>query len=223
LGPDRETYTLYLNTDVQLLGFECKVIFPAEDMRFLGMSREGFAGESHDFLSVSEKRLDEGEIRVGDIVALDLGGLLEPGLHEVVRLDFRVLRDSDIGVVTLTDGRAVAPGPTVGPILIESPAGLTPGPVEDVESIALRVAPNPFHGGTTIRYGVPSSGRVRVGIYSVSGRLVRTLVDRTEKVGRYEVAWDGENDKSRSVPAGIYFCKVTTPHGREMRKVVLMD
>jgi hypothetical protein len=197
------------------------VSFPVEDLAFRGTHREGRASSSHDFFSVGERQLSEGQIILGDVVALDLSGSLEPGLHEVARLDFTLLGGRGATGVEVVEGRFVEAGLAAGPVLVGSPAGVTPSPIETVKSIELHVIPNPFSGATTIRYGVPSSGRVRVDIYSVSGRLVRRLVDRVEKAGRYEAVWNGKNDKSRGVPPGIYFCKVSTPGAREIRKVVV--
>jgi len=34
---------------------------------------------------------------------------------------------------------------------------------------------------------------------------VRTLVDKLQKGGRYEVSWDGKDERGREVGSGIYF------------------
>jgi hypothetical protein len=47
--------------------------------------------------------------------------------------------------------------------------------------------PNPFSSSTTIRYQVPVSGKVSLKIYDVTGRLVRTIVDKENPKGTYEM------------------------------------
>jgi len=42
-------------------------------------------------------------------------------------------------------------------------------------------------------------------IYNVLGEEMRTLVDRKQKGGRYEVSWDGKDKEGREVGSGIYF------------------
>jgi hypothetical protein len=44
--------------------------------------------------------------------------------------------------------------------------------------------PNPFNSGTTIEYGLPEAGRVRIDIYDLLGRMVETLIDEEMQAGR---------------------------------------
>ena len=50
-------------------------------------------------------------------------------------------------------------------------------------------------------------GIVEVAIYDLSGRLVRSLVDRTLGEGRYTEKWDGLGQEGRVAP-GIYLVRV---------------
>jgi hypothetical protein len=84
--------------------------------------------------------------------------------------------------------------------------------------------PNPFNPTTTIRYDVPvTGGRVTVRIYDVSGRLVRTLVDRVETPGEKRVVWYGRNDRGNSVATGVYFYRMTAPGFTMTKKMVLLQ
>ena len=42
-------------------------------------------------------------------------------------------------------------------------------------------------------------------IYNILGQKVRTLVDKPERGGKYEVSWDGKDEEGREVGSGIYF------------------
>jgi hypothetical protein len=82
--------------------------------------------------------------------------------------------------------------------------------------------PNPFNPSTMIRYDVPTAGRVRIRVFDVAGRLVRTLIDRVEPQGAGFAVWDGGDDEGRSVTSGVYFCRMDAPGFSDTRKMVLL-
>jgi flagellar hook assembly protein FlgD len=59
-----------------------------------------------------------------------------------------------------------------------------------------------------VTFGVESVQRVRVRLYDVGGRVVRTLADRTFAAGEQSVAWDGADDGGRQVARGVYFARI---------------
>jgi hypothetical protein len=68
--------------------------------------------------------------------------------------------------------------------------------------------PNPFNPQTEIVYSVPRKGNVKIEIYSLSGKRIRTLVDRTAAPGEYTALWDGADDSGMRVVSGAYLCKM---------------
>ncbi|MBD3349497.1 MAG: T9SS type A sorting domain-containing protein [Candidatus Eisenbacteria bacterium] len=82
--------------------------------------------------------------------------------------------------------------------------------------------PNPFSPETRIAYELPQGGRAQVRIYSVNGRLVRTLLDAERPAGRHSIAWDALDDSGRSVSSGVYFYTLTAPGVEESRKMLLL-
>ena len=64
--------------------------------------------------------------------------------------------------------------------------------------------PNPFNPTTTIRYQVPERSAIKLGIYSIQGELISTLVDGEMEMGIYEVRWSAGN-----VASGVYFCRLS--------------
>jgi hypothetical protein len=68
--------------------------------------------------------------------------------------------------------------------------------------------PNPFNPHTTIKYYLPEAGSVRLLVFDVSGRLVRTLVDDSMPQGSHEVAWDGRDASGREVGSGSYLARL---------------
>jgi subtilisin family serine protease len=75
--------------------------------------------------------------------------------------------------------------------------------------------PNPFTGSTRIRYELHRATSVRLTVYDVTGRLVRTLEETSRKEpGAYSVDWDGRDQEGRSVAAGAYFYRLAADEGR---------
>ncbi|MCA9752973.1 MAG: S8 family serine peptidase [Gemmatimonadetes bacterium] len=85
------------------------------------------------------------------------------------------------------------------------------------------VGPNPSRGGTDVSFSLPQRGPVRVRVYDVTGRLVRTVADEVREAGRSEVRWDGKTDGGANAAAGVYFVRLETERGSSSRKVVRMN
>lgn len=81
--------------------------------------------------------------------------------------------------------------------------------------------PNPFNPGTTIRFGLPASMRVRLSIYDVRGRHVVTLVDGVRE-GEDAVTWDGTDAAGNPMASGTYIYTLHTAEGSESRRLTLL-
>lgn len=82
--------------------------------------------------------------------------------------------------------------------------------------------PNPFNPITNIEFVLPKSGQVKIEIYNILGRKVRTLVDQHLKAGHKVVDWDGNDDSGEEVSSGIYFYQIKTSEFSQTRKMVLL-
>jgi hypothetical protein len=71
---------------------------------------------------------------------------------------------------------------------------------------ALMISPNPFTLKTKISYTITASiDDVDIRLFDVSGRCVRTLVDRQHEPGNYTIEWSGNDDHNQALPQGIYY------------------
>lgn len=97
-------------------------------------------------------------------------------------------------------------------------------PTEVLEgNLRLLAAPNPSFGRVTLSYSVPKSADVTLGIYDLSGRLIRTLQDGALDAGAYSATWDGlQNDGVRSHP-GTYFVRLRAGDIRQSRTFILLQ
>ena len=93
-------------------------------------------------------------------------------------------------------------------------------PIDDTPRIS-RAAPNPSRGGTEIVYSLAVPGRVRLTIFDVNGRMVRTLVDGSEGAGDHAARWNGRDDRGREVSPGVYSYRLEGAGARESGKVIV--
>ncbi len=83
--------------------------------------------------------------------------------------------------------------------------------------------PNPFNPVTHIKFQVKDQAKVTVVIYDVSGRQVKTLLDKKEyAAGRYEISWDATDRFSQKVASGVYFYRFTANNFTKMGRMVLL-
>ena len=82
--------------------------------------------------------------------------------------------------------------------------------------------PNPFNPSTKIQFTVPEPEKVRMEVYDLQGRLVRTLVDyEVYNQGKYEVTWNGLDNHGNKVASGVYFAKMHAGKFAQTRKMIL--
>ena len=79
------------------------------------------------------------------------------------------------------------------------------------------IFPNPFNPITTIKYGLPYIGMVKIVVYDISGRQVARLLNNIQAPGFHSIAWDAS-----SYPSGLYFIRMESNNFSETRKVLLI-
>lgn len=82
--------------------------------------------------------------------------------------------------------------------------------------------PNPFNSYTRIAYTLASPGQVSLIIYNSLGQPVRSLASEVQSIGRYQIPWDGRDDKGRMVSSGVYLSRLMTAEGVFTRKLALL-
>ncbi len=86
----------------------------------------------------------------------------------------------------------------------------------------LPARPNPFNPSTTIHFRLPVAGDVEVGVYDVSGQLVRNLVAERLPAGEHAVAWDGRSGRGKAVGSGVYLVRLRVGARELTQKVQLI-
>ncbi len=82
--------------------------------------------------------------------------------------------------------------------------------------------PNPFYNTTEIRYGLPKTSRISLAIYDITGKLVKTLANGTERCGYHTLTWNGADNSGKRLSAGLYFIRFEAPFYTTTAKLILV-
>ena len=151
-----------------------------------------------------------------------VNGSAVSGGGDIVRFVFRVLREfEDNARFEIANGLVFDSGQLSNPAVVAGVLELQSTPRE----FALHQNfPNPFNPDTTIKYDLAESADVTLQIYNVLGQVVRTLVaSEAQNAGRYQIRWNGMDDRGVPVSSGIYFYQIAAD-GKfsDVRKLMLL-
>jgi hypothetical protein len=97
-------------------------------------------------------------------------------------------------------GDLAAPPEMVSSIPDQGPPGLG--------SLYIRACPYPSVSQASVTFSLPGAARVRIAIYDVAGRCLRTLQSDGSAAGERVVLWDGRDDRGCALPTGSYLCRL---------------
>lgn len=84
----------------------------------------------------------------------------------------------------------------------------------------------PFGAGARIAFTVPAASAglpVKLGIYSVDGRLIRTLLETALPAGEQVINWNGASDAGSLAEDGIYFCRLDIGPDRRVERLIVIN
>jgi hypothetical protein len=82
--------------------------------------------------------------------------------------------------------------------------------------------PNPFNPATVISYSIDRTMHVRLKIFGIKGDEVARLVDQVQSPGAYRLVWSAKSMSGQALASGWYVCRLETPDGIRVRKLLLM-
>ncbi len=94
--------------------------------------------------------------------------------------------------------------------------------VPAVSNVIASIYPNPFNPSTQIKLELGQAGPVRVEIYSIEGKLIRTLINETHDAGTLNLQWNGRNNKGGLAASGTYFCRMLSQGQVDTAKMVML-
>ncbi len=82
--------------------------------------------------------------------------------------------------------------------------------------------PNPFNPTTTISFTLPESGKIKLTIYNMMGKRIKTLYHGQATAGRHQVVWNAKNEQGVKVASGVYIYKLEANNFQAMKRLILM-
>jgi hypothetical protein len=138
----------------------------------------------------------------------ELIGIMDPSLTAGLREE---LSENDLLAFGLIGWDVTPPG------LTAVPTAVLPAARANIASIS----PNPFNPRTTIAYQLEQDSNVRLAVYDLRGREVRTLVAASKQAGRHTITWDGTDTAGRPAASGIYLLRLNAAGAVDQAKVLL--
>jgi len=85
--------------------------------------------------------------------------------------------------------------------------------------------PNPFNTKTQIKYALANDQDqpTKLIIFDLLGKRVKTLVNKKQPAGFYQVVWDGTDDSGALVASGVYFYKLSSGSFVSIRKLTVLN
>ncbi|HEY5534399.1 MAG TPA: T9SS type A sorting domain-containing protein [Ignavibacteria bacterium] len=78
--------------------------------------------------------------------------------------------------------------------------------------------PNPFNSKSNIKYQILKTAEIKIKIFNISGKEIKTLLNKQQNRGDYQITFDGEN-----LSSGIYFYSLYADGVRiDTKKMVLL-
>ncbi len=138
------------------------------------------------------------------------------GLGQATMVDSVIVRWPGYGIETLTN---LAADQLI--FMGQNPlSAVDPGATPKVCRI-LPAAPNPFNPATNLRFELSKAGPVKLEIFDIAGRRLRTLADGEFAAGPQQVTWRGHDDHGRQLASGVYFACLQAEGKRQTTKLVL--
>ena len=105
------------------------------------------------------------------------------------------------------------------------PSGIDRRPADSSVLYLGPACPSPFSSSTCLSYALSASNPVRISVFDVRGRLVRSLSegDSATEGGLHTITWDGRDIAGKPLPSGVYYIRLSTPGdvGRISKAVLL--
>lgn len=86
-----------------------------------------------------------------------------------------------------------------------------------LNSLDLKLSPNPNNGSFQLRYRLPKQTNVQISLYATDGKLIKTLFMGHQTSGEQQV-----NANINELPQGIYICHVET-EGLTVNKKMIVN
>jgi len=101
-------------------------------------------------------------------------------------------------------------------------AALTLRIVASGGALQVMASPNPLNPDTELSFVLSRAGQVRVQIFDLSGRLVKTVLDEPRGEGYQTVRWNGSDRNGGKVASGVYYFRIQADGVEAVQRVTVL-
>ena len=77
--------------------------------------------------------------------------------------------------------------------------------------------PNPFNPTTTIGFGIPEKGNVRLSVINILGEEIKVLLNEEKEAGYHSVDFNASD-----LPSSVYFYRIQAGNFIDTKKMILL-
>ena len=101
---------------------------------------------------------------------------------------------------------------------VEDPVGIIEKEAKQKDIISCY--PNPFTDKTTISINTNNNEKIKLEIYDIQGKLIKTFIDKKPQAGVYKIIWNGDDLNGKEIQAGIYVVRLISGRNIYSQKLV---
>lgn len=98
----------------------------------------------------------------------------------------------------------------------------TPAEEQRLQTGFISFGRNPSQGSRRIVFQTARPTHVKLELYDISGRRLRSLVNEQVTAGSHPVTFDGRDDTGRPVASGVYYLRLETPEMLQVRQMTVL-
>ncbi len=231
-SPRGNSVSLSLYLDAQ--GYENALDFSINFDPAILSNPQAKLGKDASAATLASNLREVGSGHIGIALALPPGQKFAAGIHEIVVVTFTVKANTAIDTTRIEFGDQPTARKMVNANGLVLPTIWTGGKVTIITSVKEAASetpssyklgpnyPNPFNPSTTISYDLPQAVEVKLEIFDMLGRHVRTLVNKRQQTGRYAITWDGRNEQGQQVASGTFIYQLRAGNIVQSRRMSLL-
>ena len=134
-------------------------------------------------------------------------------LNEIDKVSFNILQGAGElggGTIYIDDIKFVIP-------IIETDIRQERAEILPAEFCLMPNYPNPFNNSTILNYTLPKDCDVKLILYDVLGRRIRTLVHESQNAGAHNIRLD-----ATGLASGVYYYQLSVGNSKQTRKMLLL-
>jgi len=82
--------------------------------------------------------------------------------------------------------------------------------------------PNPFNSTVELSFAIPEESHVKLEIFDIMGRQIKTILDKELDAGNYKTIWNSKDNNGVEMPSGVYMYRLCCDNFEDTRKMTLI-